>query len=285
MAFEKFVAIATRHRSERGHVTHDAVLKGDHSGTAYQIDVLHRDSDSQSMGEAKDYSLRGGKVGPADVQKLVGALCDLDYIDTGVFWSATNYTEPARLYAEAAFEMSGKSITLMVLRPSTPEDESRFVRTIITTGRHYFPLVDESRFTVHWTQEGREILLASIPRHQTHMTFDVNMQEILDADGTVVTSLAALTKKGYAWPSEDNISRVCYWLPGLFMDANGMRVPILGIEYEMPFYVHTTSAEVTTTSPYSLVVVDENGKPAQVLTEANLQSYHFDEQKNVNPNA
>ncbi|WP_163019030.1 hypothetical protein [Pseudomonas viridiflava] len=33
------------------------------------------------------------------------------------------------------------------------------------------------------------------------------------------------------------------------------------------------------------VVVDENGKPAQVLTEANLQSYHFDEQKNVNPNA
>ncbi|WP_455923613.1 restriction endonuclease [Pseudomonas putida] len=158
-ALEKFVAITTRIRYKQGQVRHDAVLEGTYSGTAYQIDVLHQDEDSLSMGEAKDYSSGGKKVGRDDLQKMAGALCDLDYIENGVFWSATSYTKPARLYAKAALKTIGKSVTLMGLRPSTLEDESGFVRTVTVTGTHYFPLVDQFRLTVHWTSEGRDATL------------------------------------------------------------------------------------------------------------------------------
>lgn len=283
MAFERFAAIATRIITNRGTVTHDAVLRGEHSGTAFQVDIHYRDVDFQSMGEAKDYSAGGKKVGRDDVQKLVGALRDLDDIDSGVFWSATSYTKPARLYANASLKMNGKSVSLMGLKPSTPEDESGFVRTINVTARHLFPLLDQSKFTVHCTPEGQAMLFASAAPDEKKITVYARMQAIFNADGRIVTSLAELTRPGYAALSDDNVSRGCFCLPGLFMDCNGVRVPIHGIEYEVPFKVHTSRSEASTTSPYRLVIMDENDKPTQVLTDDNLKSYRFDEQKNVLP--
>ncbi|WP_396126071.1 restriction endonuclease [Cytobacillus firmus] len=51
------------------------------------------------MGEAKDYTVQGNKVGRPDIQKLGGAFGDLKDIKEGLFFSATDYTKPAIKYA------------------------------------------------------------------------------------------------------------------------------------------------------------------------------------------
>lgn len=280
-ALERFAAIVSKMKNGAGDITHDTTLIGTHSGTPFQIDVLHRTGNFLSMGEAKDYSLGGEKVGRADIQKLVGALQDLADVNQGVFWSATPYTKPAQKYANASLKMNGKAITLLGLRPSTPDDESGFVRTIQIIGTHYVPLIDNTKWTIHWTENGRELLIESMAKHETTRIVQTNMQAIYDASGQIVTSIEELTRQGYACLSEDNVSRGCYWLPGLYVDSNELRVPIHGIEYEMPYHIHTTTSEITTKSPYRLVVTDEKNEPTRVLTEANIKGYQFDTQKNV----
>ena len=83
-AFERLAAIATYVIEEDGDVTHDAALTGAYSGSRYQIDVLHQSTAEKTMGEAKDYSDRGGKVGRPDLQKLAGALIDLPDVRTPI---------------------------------------------------------------------------------------------------------------------------------------------------------------------------------------------------------
>ncbi|WP_430735883.1 ParA family protein [Pseudomonas viridiflava] len=151
------------------------------------------------------------------------------------------------------------------------------------TARHLFPLLDQSKFSVHCTREGQAMLFASASPDEKKITVYAHMQAIFDADGRIVTSLAELTRPGYATLSDDNVSRGCFCLPGLFMDCNGMKVPIHGIEYEVPFQVHTSRSLASTTSPYRLVIMDENDEPKQVLTDDDLKSYRFNEQRNKLP--
>jgi hypothetical protein len=70
-AFERLASIAM-YLLEGGKVRHDAKLRGQFSKTLYQLDVHHQpdDGDKATMGEAKDYSDRGAKVGRGDLQKL-----------------------------------------------------------------------------------------------------------------------------------------------------------------------------------------------------------------------
>jgi hypothetical protein len=108
---------------EGGKVRHDAKLRGQFSKTLYQLDVHHQPNPGEmaTMGEAKDYSDRGAKVGRGDLQKLAGALPDLAEVKGGAFFSATGFTSPAKKYAEAASTLTGgKDISLYELTPSTP---------------------------------------------------------------------------------------------------------------------------------------------------------------------
>lgn len=84
-AFERLAAIATYVTEKNGDVTHDTTFKAAHSGSSYQVDVLHQSADAKTMGEAKDYTDRDGKVGRPDLQKLAGALIDLPDVAARVF--------------------------------------------------------------------------------------------------------------------------------------------------------------------------------------------------------
>jgi hypothetical protein len=96
VAIERLAAIVM-YTLEEGDVIHDARKVGQFSETPYQLDAHHRASDGQTekMVEATDFSRRNAKVGREHLQKLAGALPDLDPIDAGAFVSATGYTGPA----------------------------------------------------------------------------------------------------------------------------------------------------------------------------------------------
>ena len=80
------------------------------------------------MVEVKDYTIDKRKVGRSDLQKLQGALTDLDF-EKGVFVSATDYTKPAKKYSDGAeINPLQKEIDLFHIRPSTELDEKGRVK-------------------------------------------------------------------------------------------------------------------------------------------------------------
>ncbi|WP_433736409.1 restriction endonuclease [Pseudomonas putida] len=274
-AFERLAAIATYVTEEDGHVTHDAALKGTHSGSRYQVDVLHQRAEAKTMGEAKDYSDRGGKVGRPDLQKLAGALVDLSDVTQGVFWSATDYTKPARQYAQAAKAMVGKEILLRGLRESTRFDEQGFVKTICINGTYYIAKLDEAIWTTHWSSQGRASLLALIPDGEKTIELTWAIDDIFDSNGDKITSMFELTSGGYGERGADGVSRGCYWLPGHYVKVNGVLAAICGLEYQVPYEIHKTSFEITDNSVYRLVVLDETGTPVRILTDEKLREFDF----------
>jgi hypothetical protein len=275
-AFEHLAAIATYVTEEDGDVTHDAALKGAYSGSRYQIDVLHQRAEVKTMGEAKDYSDRGGKVGRPDLQKLAGALVDLPDVTQGVFWSATDYTKPARQYAEAAKAMAGREILLKGLRESTSLDEQGFVKTIRVNGTYRIAKLDEAIWTTHWSSQGRASLLALIPDGETTLEINGSIEDIFDSNGNKTTSISEITSGGYGELGEDGMSRGCFWLPGHYVRVNGVLASICGLEYEVPYEIHKTSFEITDNSIYRLVVLDETGTPVRILTDEKLRQFDFD---------
>lgn len=277
-AFERLAAIATYVTEENGDVTHDTTLKGAYSGSNYQVDVLHQSADAKTMGEAKDYTDRGGKVGRPDLQKLAGALIDLPDVAAGVFWSATDYTKPALQYARAAKEMAGKEILLRGLRESTQLDEQGFVKTVRVTGRYHIAQLDKAVWTVHWSPEGHARLFESMPKAETQMEVAAVVDDLFNSSGERITSLYELTSRGYGDTSGDGVYRACYWLPDHYIRANGILASISGIEYEIPVETHTSTFELTDNSTYRLVVLDETGKPARILTDEKLREFNFDAQ-------
>jgi hypothetical protein len=275
-AFERLAAIATYVTEAAGDVTHDAALTGAHSGSRYQIDVLHQCADEKTMGEAKDYSDGGGKVGRPDLQKLAGALVDLPDVAKGVFWSATDYTKPAQQYAQAAKAMTGKEILLRGLRESTDLDEEGFIKTIRVTGTYHIAKLNEAIWTTHWSPQGRASLFSLVSEDKTTIEVNGIVEDFFDSNGDKITSIFALTSGGYGDIGEDGVGRGCYWLPGHYVRANGILASICGLEYQIPYASHTTAFEITDNSTYRLVVLDETGIPVRILTDEKLREFAFD---------
>jgi len=90
-------------------VYHDQSIRRKISQTLYQIDVFLEEQGHKKMGEAKDYTIKNAKVGRGNLQKMVGALIELD-VNGGMFFSATEYTAPVKRYAQAAQSMINKPI-------------------------------------------------------------------------------------------------------------------------------------------------------------------------------
>lgn len=129
-ALERLAALAFKVLNEERKVQYDLQMRGKYSKTTYQVDGLLDDGENQKMIEAKDYTVQGKKVGRADLQKLEGALTDLD-IAEGYFVSATDYTNRAKPYADSTIVNPKQNlIELYHIRPSNIDDEQGRVKTI-----------------------------------------------------------------------------------------------------------------------------------------------------------
>jgi hypothetical protein len=170
-AYELFAAIVT-HIIKGGEVKHDDKLRGEFSKTLYQIDVHQIIDGISTMGEAKDYSARNSKVGRGDLQKLGGALPDLEEVKSGTFFSATGYTKPARQYANSAENITGKPITLYELKPSTEVNEYDFIKTIIISLQITTPIVDQAKWIEYLTEKGHQARRSIIDGESLSVSID-----------------------------------------------------------------------------------------------------------------
>lgn len=161
------------------------------SESLYQLDGL---IENDTMIESKDYTKRGAKVGRDDLQKMEGALTDLSEIKKGYFTSATEYTEPAQMYAEATSKNPlQKEIIPVYLRPSTKDDEKGRVNKIQIQMNMIIPDFTNGIFNILYSNKEEEAKLqkfigASAP-------ISLTIKEFYDFSGNVIETVENLCKE------------------------------------------------------------------------------------------
>ncbi|MFI3188993.1 hypothetical protein BCS42_07790 [Crenothrix sp. D3] len=284
-AYEQLAAIAMYELNEGSNVKHDDRLRGQFSKSLYQLDVHHQNENGTAiMGEAKDYSEQGKKVGRDDLQKLGGALPDIKEINSGIFFSATGYTKPARQYAEAADQITGgKPISLYELKVSSEEAEEGFVKTFTINIHASVAHPESGEFTAAFTTDGKDVLKSLLKKGiEDSIIVNEGVSEFYDETGAVILSIEELTSIGYGdVDTEINCAHACYWLPEHYIMIEGMLISIYGLEYKIPFSFIHREFQITDDSTHRLVIKDENGKSLKILTDDKIREYSFDNKGNV----
>lgn len=282
-AYERIAAIAT-YLINGGEVTHDAKLRGQFSETLYQIDVHHQKEKSSSMGEVKDYTLQGKKVGRPDLQKLGGALPDLGKIQNGTFFSATGYTTPAKKYAEQAKNIVGKPISLYGLRPSTEFDEKGFVKEIRIKTHIILPLPENGTWLPHVTEEGQKKLLSLLKDDEDKIEIPMTVASFYNKKGEKSLTIEEITSQGYGEINENTgHSHGCFILLGHYNKIDGLLIEMRGLEYVIPYHHESKEIVITDDSKNRFVVLDQNEKPIKIITDKKLRKYDFQEDGSINP--
>lgn len=261
----------------------DQRLKGTYSDTNYQLDGLAERDGHKEMIEAKDYSLADDKVGRDDIQKLAGALIDLDSIHGGVFASATEYTQPAIDYAVASERMpGGKHIDLYQVRNSTELDEQGRVKTIHVEFQAYYLEFDKGTYKPVFTKDGKDGILKDYP-NGAHIAYHI--AEFTDADGNVVKTIEELsrqTNKELSMQTEVDRLKGSWDVKGLYIRfPNGKLYEMARVDYEIPVCVLKDNFDITRDGTPCLLIKSQDGSINTLLTDEQLKKYHFTEGGNV----
>lgn len=276
-AYEMIACIA-EHIVNGEKVSHDKKVRGAFSNTLYQVDVLSGENDSLKMGEVKDYTIQGKKVGRGDLQKLGGALPDLSEVKSGKFFSATGYTSPAIKYAQNADKfLGGKGIELYELRPSTELDEEGTIKTICINMKFYNPLTDQASWTPHLSERGKESL-RSLKDADGYVKYKAKIEEFFDVDGNNTTSIYELTSLGFGEVHRDTgCSHASYVLSGNYVKIKGILAEMNGIEYSMPYSISEQTFEITNDEESRFILKDIGGNILSFFNDEMLRKYSFDE--------
>lgn len=276
-AYEMFACIA-EHLMIGGEVQHDDRLRGEFSKTLYQIDVHSISDEHIVMGEAKDYTIRNGKVGRGDLQKLGGALLDLPNVTKGKFYSATGYTAPAKKYANSAKNFSEqKSIEIYELRPSTEADEDGTIKTVVIEIIITTPRADIGSWKPHFTETGKRAIKATLEPGQSGINYNLTLEKFYHETGKPAFTMYELTKSGYAeanWHTKS--AHATFLLKNTFILINGTLAEMRGLEYEIPFEETRKTITITDDRQCRFILKDQNGEILRFITDDQLKNYSFD---------
>jgi Restriction endonuclease len=281
-AYEMLACIAEKILFE-GRIVHDRKIRGQFSKTLYQIDVLSENQSDVSMGEAKDYTIQGKPVGRGDLQKLGGALPDIDKVSKGRFYSATGYTEPAKKYAKASGSFSGgKGIELYEFRPSTELDEMGTIKTIRINMKLIAPHPREASWTPHVTDEAKENCRAFLREGERELNFKMELEILYDKEGAEKLKLLALTGRGYGEVNIDTrCAHGCFLLENHYIYLNQLLVELRGLEYKVPYTEIEQILEINFDSKARFVVKNQSGEVLRFISDAELRTYEFDSDGNL----
>ncbi|WP_338473342.1 restriction endonuclease (plasmid) [Niallia sp. XMNu-256] len=271
-AYEILAAAVTKLLGKGSQVKHDEKMRGTFSETLYQIDVLLEQQSKKEMGEAKDYTVKGAKVGRADLQKLGGALVDLPDIDGGIFFSATDYTKPAKKYAEASQKIFGKEIKLFNLKPSTELDEQGRIMIITIEMHILLPIYKKAKFTPLFSDSGQVEITRLIESGQLEQGgMKLSIEEIYDDNRNVITTVKELTSNNFGGNSSFN-AKGTFYLKGRYISISGFLIEILGITYDIPFSETIETIEIHSQGKAKLLLKDQFGHIDKLITDDELRN-------------
>lgn len=276
-SFEMIVAAAFKLLLDKD-VEYDQRIRGDYSQTVYQLDGLITDNNDKSMVEAKDYTIDERKVGRDDIQKLQGALTDIP-IDKGIFASATDFTKPAKKYADGSSKNPlHKQIELFHIRPSTEEDEKGRIKKIIVDIKMHVPDYEHGKYQFVWEKEGWEKFEQD---GFVGKEISMHIEEFYDKDGNVITTLHELTSQnqlGTTWV-EDYVAKGTWILKGGHFKYNGQLYAIRGLQYEVAFLVSHNQLIIEGGGSPKIYIKSETGSINKLITDKDLKKIKFSDGK------
>jgi len=253
-------------------IGHDDHIRGAISGTDYQLDATQNTGTQTNLAEAKDYTLRGRPVGRPDVQKLAGALPDVNLGD-GVLASATGFTKPAIKYAEKAEEIIGKQISLMELRPVVQADMEGRIQEIHVKLHIQIPDYANASFSPVLTSEG-ESKIAAMSAQGLLPNGGVSIGEIFNQDGSISTTIEEVTRKGFG-VSESGGAEGTFWFPKGCLKIAETLIPLHGITYKVPFLTQTREIVIKGDGTATLIAKSIDGSVDKVLRDTDLKRVQF----------
>lgn len=280
-ALEHLTALAFKVLNEERNVRYDLQMRGKYSKTVYQIDGMLEEGDNQKMVEAKDYSVQGKKVGRADLQKLEGALTDLD-IAEGCFVSATDYTNRAKPYAESTkVNPKQNPIDLYHIRPSNKDDEQGRIKTIEVNLIAHGLEFEKGTYIPVFNQEDFKRIEHLVPQNGHQLTLTLYL--FYDACGNICDTFENITKqlnsrlpdnfiKGYVMKGEWKFNQPTY----IDIPPYG-RLCIDSLKYEIPTYTDEMKFTLNQEGEPVLLVKSEDGTINKLITDHQLKSYKFDD--------
>ncbi|WP_410511535.1 restriction endonuclease [Paenibacillus sp. BR2-3] len=270
-AYEKISAVAMKLLNKDSNVTHDEKLRGSFSNTLYQIDVLLEQQSKKEMGEAKDYTVKGAKVGRGDLQKLGGALIDLNEVSSGMFFSATDYTGPAIKYAEASSKMIGKDIQLYNLRPSTKLDEQGRIMKIIISMHIFLPEYEKATYAPIFSNNGNSEIKRLIKEGQLiEGQHRICVDNFYDQKENVVTSVSELTSNNFGG-GFGHSAQGSFYLKGKYLKISGHLIELLGLTYDIPFSQTVETIEIDAQGEHKLLIRNQTGAIDKLITDKELR--------------
>ena len=272
--FELLVAAAIKIAKKHAKVRSDVYQRGEASDTVYQLDALVAEEVGKNMVEAKDYTERGKPVGRGDLQKLAGALIDLD-CDGGTVASATGFTKPATKYSAAtqSAALSAKPIDLMHVRPSVEADEQGRVRTIIIRFGIYTPDYDNAKWTPALTADGTACLKGL---YQIGEQIELKVTRFVRADGSALATIPELTasKLDLDWESARAVGEWTFE-EAAFIEVEQALVGVTRISYDVPYHIAKEEIRIEATGTPRVLIRSESGDLDQLLTDDQLAKIRF----------
>lgn len=163
------------------------------SGSRYQLDGL---VSTDTMVEAKDYTIRGDKVGREDLQKQEGAMVDIPSITKGVFASATDYTCESDKYAQGSGSSPMmKEIVTYDIRPSTEDDKKGRLSKIEVRFEAAWPDINPKNVRPVYVKGEVERLNNDLlsKGYKEGDPIEIRSMELYDAAGKVLTTIMEFT--------------------------------------------------------------------------------------------
>ena len=279
-ALERLSAVAFKLLEDARKVQYDQQVRAKYSGTVYQVDGLLGEGDQQVMVEAKDYTVRGEKVGRADLQKLEGALTDLD-IPEGRFVSATDYTNRAKPYAKST-ECNPKQnpISLYHVRPSNSDDEKGRIKTIQITIELHGLEFEKGIFEPEYTVQAKEIIKKNMPLGC--QTCRDSIGYFYDEKGNVTETIANITHQlNYLLPVDAPRGFILEgkWVfksPTFMHSAVFGNIQIEALKYKVPTYTDVCTFTINQDGQPVLLIKSEDGTIDKLFTDQELKQFKFE---------
>lgn len=280
--YELLVGAVLKILNESQDVTHNVVYEGKYSDDKYQIDALVENKLASIFIECKDYTERNKPTQRADVQKLAGALNNLD-INAGILVSATGFTKPAIQYSESTkLNPNAKEIELFTIRPSTKKDAegvmlslcvSLDLETIDHENSKVIPIMD--------IKKTQEILKRN--SYKVGGRYNAITNRLLKSDGTIYKYISEIVNDKTINPSIDGVSSgEFYFEEDVFICLYGELVKIDKLVYEIRHKVIHIPEFVKIEDKAILVVKSQDGVIDRIITEKQLKSVVFNPDGTIN---
>lgn len=257
-------------------VKHDQKIKSDFCDTAYQLDgLVARPDGANEMIEAKDYTARNERVGRGDLQKMQGALTDLD-VQRGKFVSATDYTKDAKEYAKGTQRNRRQvPIDLFQIYPSTKEDEKGRVKEIVVSMNVRCLDFASSQIIPIFDEKGLEFL-KSHGFSNRHLALRID--SIYDKNGKVIQSIMEFTRNlNKLVDIKDRNQKEIIGkkkMEGAYIKmVNDMLCPIAGLSYKVTIDDFNYEYSITQEGKPILLIRNLDGSTNKLLTDEELKKY------------